>query len=166
MSGETENKFINNHTIITTPDGHKYQVQIQNNKRVYFATVINFSENGRVEGLILNKTPIEEVRRSRPKSAKGDRRTASRDGRLSVTTGELTYRRTFDIESINEKGVQDLFSDILYDSEENPDPDEYKDDFEDVDEENNWSDDSPMPYTLSASSRASRADNYQYHQSR
>ena len=139
---------------------------LNNNKRVYFAIVINFSENGRVEGLILNKTPIEEVRRSRPKSAKGDRRTASRDGRLSVTTGELTYRRTFDIESINEKGVQDLFSDILYDSEENPDPDEYKDDFEDVDEENNWSDDSPMPYTLSASSRASRADNYQYHQSR
>ena len=69
--------------------------------------------------------------------------------------------RTFDIESINEKGVQDLFSDILGESDETPE--EYKDDFEDVDDDNNWSDDSPIPYSLSASSLTSHADKYQYH---
>ena len=92
----------------------------------------------------------------RPRSAKGDRRTVSSDGRMSVNT-----IRTFDIESINEKGVQDLFSDILCESDETPE--EYKDDFEDVDDDNNWSDDSPIPYSLSASSLTSHADKYQYH---
>ena len=115
-----------------------------------------YSENGRVEGLILNNTPVNEFKRMRPRSAKGDRRTASRDGRMSVNT-----IRTFDIESINEKGVQDLFSDILCESDETPE--EYKDDFEDVDDDNNWSDDSPIPYSLSASSLTSHADKYQYH---
>ena len=89
----------------------------------------------------------------RPRSAKGGRRTASRDGRISVNT-----IRTFDIESINEKGVQDLFSDILCESDEAPE--EYKDDFEDVDDDNNWSDDSPLPYSLSASSLTSHSDKY------
>ena len=115
------------------------------------------SENGRVEGLILNKTPIDDVKRTRPRSAKAGRRTASRDGRASVNT-----IRTFDIETINEKGVQDLFSDILYDSDEALE--EYKDDFEDVDDDNNWSDDSPLPYSLSASSLTSRSDSYPYQQ--
>jgi len=115
------------------------------------------SENGRVEGLILNKTPIDDIKRTRPRSAKAGRRTASRDGRASVNT-----IRTFDIETINEKGVQDLFSDILYDSDEALE--EYKDDFEDVDDDNNWSDDSPLPYSLSASSLTSRSDSYPYQQ--
>ena len=121
-----------------------------------------FSENGRVEGLILNKSPIEDNRRTRPRSAKGGKRTISRDGRYSAAAGDVTFR-TVDIDTINEKGVQELFSDILYD-----DPDEnlenaveYKDDFEDIDEENTWSDDSPHPYCRSATS-FSRADNFQY----
>ena len=120
------------------------------------------SENGRVEGLILNKTPIgtEDSKRKRPRSAKAGRRTISRDGRLSVA-GDLTYR-PLDVESINEKGVHELFSDILYDSDDNPV--DYKDDFEDdVDDENNWSDDSPHPYSVSASSLTSRSENFQYH---
>ena len=109
-----------------------------------------------MEGLILNNTPVNEFKRMRPRSAKGDRRTASRDGRMSVNT-----IRTFDIESINEKGVQDLFSDILCESDEAPG--EYKDDFEEEDDDNNWSDDSPLSYSLSASSLASHTDKYQYH---
>jgi len=120
------------------------------------------SENGRVEGLILNKTPIgiEDSKRKRPRSAKAGRRTISRDGRMSVA-GDLTYR-PLDVESINEKGVHELFSDILYDSDDNPV--DYKDDFEDdVDDENNWSDDSPHPYSVSASSLTSRSENFQYH---
>lgn len=69
--------------------------------------------------------------------------------------------RTFDIESINEKGVQELFSDILCETDEAIE--EYKDDFEDVDDDNNWSDDSPHPYSLS-SSLTSHPDKYQYQQ--
>ena len=58
------------------------------------------------------------------------------------------------------QGVQELFSDILYDSDEQQE--EYKDDFEDVDDENNWSDESPHPLCISASSALSRSDNFQY----
>ena len=63
-----------------------------------------------------------------------------------------------DLESINNKGVHELFSDILYDSDtEELEGGEYKDDFEDdEDDEDDWSDDSPH------STLTSRSDNYQY----
>ena len=61
------------------------------------------SENGRVEGLILNKSPIETERKNRPKSAKGGRRTISRDGRFSASNnGDITFR-AIDIDTINEQ---------------------------------------------------------------
>ena len=134
-----------------------HYVRYDSHHEVLKLNFVFISENGRVEGLILNKTPIDDIKRTRPRSAKAGRRTASRDGRASVNT-----IRTFDIETINEKGVQELFSDILYDSDEALE--EYKDDFEDVDDDNNWSDDSPLPYSLSASSLTSRSDNYPYQQ--
>ena len=62
-----------------------------------------------------------------------------------------------DVDSINTKGVHELFSDILYDSDtEELEGSEYKDDFEDDDDEDDWSDDSPH------STLTSRSDNYQY----
>ena len=64
-----------------------------------------------------------------------------------------------DMESINNKGVHELFSDILYDSDtEELEGGEYKDDFEDDDDDDDddWSDDSPH------STLTSRSENYQY----
>ena len=112
-----------------------------------------------MEGLILRQSPSEDIRRKRPKSAKGDRRTFSRDGRTSSTTpGDSTFR-TLDVETINEKGVQELFSDILYETEDSTavTVDEYKDDFENDDDENTWSDDSPLPHPMSASVLSQRS---------
>merc|ERR1711974_346014 len=109
------------------------------------------SENGRVEGLILDK---------RPRSAKGDRRFAL-DGRLTRTIEDMP---SVDVNSINNKGVHELFSDILYDSDnEALETSEYKDDFEeDDDEDEDWSDDSPHPFSSPPSSPTSRSDNYHY----
>ena len=108
------------------------------------------SENGRGEGLILDKRTPDGARR--PRSAKGDRRFPP-DGRMTRTMPCV------DVDSINNKGVQDLFSDILYDSDtEELEESEYKDDFEDDEDEDedDWSDDSPH------STLTSRSDNYQY----
>ena len=59
-----------------------------------------------------------------------------------------------DLESINNKGVHELFSDILYDSDTDElKGGEYMDDFEDDDDD--WSDDSPH------STLTSRSENYQ-----
>ena len=74
------------------------------------------SENGRVEGLILEKE--ERVKRERPKSAKGRRR----PGALIIDSSRCNRDidgscRTYNTNSINEQGVNDLFSDILYDPE-------------------------------------------------
>ena len=62
------------------------------------------------------------------------------------------------VDSINNKGVHELFSDILYDSDtEELESCEYKDDFEEeADDDDDWSDDSPH------STLTSRSDNYQY----
>eukprot|EP00090_Calanus_glacialis_P025462 TRINITY_DN39792_c0_g1_i1.p1 TRINITY_DN39792_c0_g1~~TRINITY_DN39792_c0_g1_i1.p1 ORF type:complete len:253 (-),score=71.51 TRINITY_DN39792_c0_g1_i1:34-792(-) len=75
------------------------------------------SENGRVEGLILEKDPMEErTRRERPRSAKGRRR----PGTMIIDSSRCNSDsdgscRTYNVDSINEQGVNDLFSDILYD---------------------------------------------------
>ena len=59
-----------------------------------------------------------------------------------------------DLDSINNKGVHELFSDILYDSDTDElKGGEYMDDFEDDDDD--WSDDSPH------STLTSRSENYQ-----
>ena len=110
----------------------------------------------------MRQSPLEDNRRKRPKSAKGDRRPFSRDGRMSASTpGDATFR-TMDVDTINERGVQDLFSDILYETaEENSE--EYKDDFENDDDENIWSEDShhsyQHKYPLSANSVTARKNN-------
>ena len=108
------------------------------------------SENGRVEGLILDKRTPDGAKR--PRSAKGDRR-FPQDGRMTRTMQNMPC---VDVDSINNKGVHELFSDILYDSEtEELEGGEYKDDFED-DDDDDWSDDSPN------STLTSRSENYQY----
>ena len=72
-----------------------------------------------------------------------------------------------DVDSINNRGVHELFSNILYNSDnEGLETSEYKDDFEvdeeDEDEDDDWSDDSPHPFSSPPSSLTSRSDNYQY----
>ena len=109
------------------------------------------SENGRVEGLILDKRTPDGAKR--PRSAKGDRRFPL-EGRLTRTMPDMPC---VDVDSINNKGVHELFSDILYDSDtEELEGSEYKDDFEDEDDDDDWSDDGPH------STLTSRSDNYQY----
>ena len=77
-------------------------------------------ENGRVEGLILEKDHANErTKRERPRTAKGQRRTRAltTDGVRSNNSDSDSSSRTFNVDSINEKGVNDLFSDIIYDQE-------------------------------------------------
>ena len=77
------------------------------------------SENGRVEGLILDQDPLKErTRRERPRSAKGRRRPGTHilDGG-SYNSDSDGSCRTYNVESINEHGVNELFADILYDPE-------------------------------------------------
>ena len=75
------------------------------------------SENGRVEGLILDKDERSK-KRERPRSAKGRRRPSSFliDGSRCNSDSDGSCR-TFNVESINDQGVSDLFSDILYDTD-------------------------------------------------
>ena len=101
-----------------------------------------------MEGLILDK---------RPRSAKGDRR-GPLDGRIINTVQDMP---TVDVDSINTRGIHELFSDILYDSE--AEANEYKDDFEDEeeeeeDEDDDWSDDCPHGLSSPPSSLTSRSD--------
>ena len=106
-----------------------------------------------MEGLILDKRTPDGAKR--PRSAKGDRRFPL-EGRMTRTRPDLPC---VEVDSINNKGVHDLFSDILYDSDtEELEGSEYKDDFEDEDDDDDddWSDDSPH------STLTSRSDNYQY----
>ena len=72
------------------------------------------SENGRVEGLIFEQE--ERTKRERPRSAKGRRRPSALiiEGSRCNSDSEGSCR-TYNVESINERGVTDLFSDILYD---------------------------------------------------
>ena len=124
-------------------------------------------ENGRVEGLILDKGPSEErTRRERPRSAKGRRRAQALNGAGVLSTSDSGDScRTFSVESINTQGVQELFSDILYhpDNEDSSDTDnigEYSDDFEHpADDDNQWSNNSPHLY--SSSTQSNRSGNTQ-----
>ena len=104
-----------------------------------------------MEGLILDKRTPDGA--TRPRSAKGDRRFPL-DGRMTRTTQDLPC---VDVDSINNKGVHELFSDILYDSDTDElKGGEYMDDFEDDDDDDDdWSDDSPH------STLTSRSENYQ-----
>ena len=108
-----------------------------------------------MEGLILDK---------RPRSAKGDRR-STLDGRVTRTIQDMP---TVDVNSINNRGIHELFSDILYDSEtEGLEASEYKDDFEDEEEdeeeEEDWSDECPPPFMSPPAPLSSRCEQYRRH---
>ena len=125
------------------------------------------SENGRVEGLILENAD-ERTKRERPRSAKGRRRprAMTTEGVRSNSDSDASCR-TFNIDSINEKGVNELFSDILYDPENENSSDtenivDYNGDFKHTTvDDNPWSNESPLRY--SSDTTITRSENSSPH---
>ena len=137
-----------------------------------FREVHYVSENGRVEGLILENDQSEErTRTQRPRSAKGRRRAQALTGEVVLSSSDSGDScRTYSVESVNTQGVQELFSDILFhpDKTDSSDTDtisEYSDDFEHpADDDNPWSNDRPLLYSSADTSniRSENTDQNKY----